>query len=185
MTSSASLLKYFGFIGVNVTIENLYLDNINIDSNKIKSTKYECFIENRGTIKNLYIDKTKVNYPVNKYAFIRNIDGVINNFIINEMDITGGANIYYQNKGDYNQYLIINNLISSTWDTFNLNASTIVTINNFIQLQDRSVFKFNNSSNTYKINGVVLNVTTPSRDVVSNTSVGTILKNGSINPSWS
>ena len=185
MTSSASVLKYFGFIGVNVTIENLYLDNINIDSNKISSTKYECFIENRGTIKNLYVDKTKVNYPTNQYAFIRNIDGVINNFIINEMDITGGTNIYYQNKGDYNQYLIINNLITSCWDTFNLNASTLITINNFIQLQDRAVFKFNNSSNTYKINGYVLNVKTPSRDVVSNTSVGTILKNGSINPSWS
>ena len=185
ITSAASVLKFFGFIGVNVTIENLYLDNINIDSNKITSTKYECFIENRGIIKNLYVDKTKINYPVNKYAFIRNIDGVINNFIINDMNITGGANIYYQNKGDYNAYIIINNLISSAWDTFSLNASTLVTINNFIQLQDRSVFKFNNSSNTYKINGVVLNVTTPSRDVVSNTSVGTILKNGTINPSWS
>ena len=185
MTSTASVLKYFGFIGVNVTIENLYLDNININSNKISSTKYECFIENRGTIKNLYIDKTKVNYPTNKYAFIRNIDGTINNFIINEMDITGGANIYYQNKSDYNQYLIINNLITSCWDAFNLNASTLVTINNFIQLQDRSAFKFNNSANTYKINGYVLNVTTPSRDVVSSGSVGTILKNGSINPTWS
>ena len=185
ITSTASVLKYFGFIGVNVTIENLYLDNINIDSNKISSSKYECFIENRGIIKNLYVDKTKIKYPVNKYAFIRNIDGVINNFIINELNIEGGANIYYQNKGDYSAYILINNLLSSCWDTFNLNASTIVTINNFIQLQDRSVFKFNNSSNTYKINGVVLNVTTPSRDVVSNTSVGTILKNGSINPSWS
>ena len=185
MTSTASVLKYFGFIGVNVTIENLYLDNINIDSNKIKSTKYECFIENRGTIKKLYIDKTSVNYPVNKYTFIRNIDGIINNFIINELNIEGGANIYYQNKGDYNAYILINNLISSCWDTFNLNASTLVTINNFIQLQDRAAFKFNNSANTYKINGTVLNVTTPSRDVVSSSSVGTILKNGSINPSWS
>ena len=185
MTSAASVLKYFGFIGVNVTIENLYLDNVNIDSNKISSTKYECFIENRGTIKNLYIDKTSVNYPVNKYAFIRNIDGIINNFIINELNITGGTNIYYQNKGDYNAYILINNLISSTWDTFNLNASTLITINNFIQLQDRAAFKFNNSANTYKINGYILNVKTPSRDVVSNTSVGTILKNGTINPSWS
>ena len=101
------------------------------------------------------------------------------------MNITGGANIYYQNKGDYNAYIIINNLISSAWDTFNLNASTLVTINNFIQLQDRAVFKLNNSANTYKINGTVLNVTTPSRDVVSNTSVGTILKNGSNNAVWS
>ena len=185
ITSAASVLKFFGFIGVNVTIENLYLDNVNIDSNKITSTKYECFIENRGTIKNLYVDKTKINYPVNKYVFIRNIDGVINNFIINDMNITGGANIYYQNKGDYNAYIIINNLISSAWDTFNLNASTLVTINNFIQLQDRAVFKLNNSANTYKINGYVLNVITPSRDVVSNTSVGTILKNGSNNATWS
>ena len=185
ITSAASVLKFFGFIGDNVTIENLYLDNVNIDSNKITSTKYECFIENRGTIKNLYVDKTKINYPVNKYAFIRNINGVINNFIINDMNITGGTNVYYQNKGDYNAYIIINNLISSAWDTFNLNASTLVTINNFIQLQDRSAFKFNNSANTYKINGYVLNVITPSRDVVSNTSVGTILKNGSNNATWS
>ena len=185
MTSNENILKYFAFIGVNVTIENLYIDNVNIDSNKISSSKYECFIENRGIIKNLYIDKTTVKYPVNKYSFIRNIDGVINNFIINGLNIEGGANIYYQNKGDYNAYILINNLISSCWDCFNLNASTLVTINNFIQLQDRAVFKFNNSANTYKINGYILNVTTPSRDIISNTSVGTILKNGSNNAVWS
>ena len=185
MTSTENILKYFGFIGVNVTIENLYIDNVNIDSDRISSTKYECFIENRGTIKNVFIDKTIVKYPVNKFYLIRNIDGIITNLVINELNIEGGANIYYQNKADYNAYIVINNLISSTWDTFNLNASTLITINNFIQLQDRAAFKFNNSSNTYKINGYVLNVTTPSRDVVSNTSVGTILRNGVNNATWS
>lgn len=184
ISSTENILKYFGFIGVNVTIENLYIDNVNIDSNKISSTIYECFIENRGTIKNLYVDKTKVNYPVNKYAFIRNIDGVINNFIINEMNITGGANIYYQNKADYNAYILINNLISSCWDCFSLSASTLVTINNFIQLQDRAVFRCNSATSTYKINGYVLNVTTPSREIISSPSSGTILRNGVNNATW-
>ena len=185
ITSTENILKYFGFIGVNVTIENLYLDNINIDSDKILSTKYECFIENRGIIKNLYIDNSNVKYPINKYSFIRNIDGVINNIFINGLNIDGGASIYYQNKADYTSFIFLNNIISNCWECFNINANTTITINNFVSIRDGAIFRFGTDSNTYKINGTVINVSTPSRDIVASASVGTILRNGSNNATWS
>lgn len=185
MSSSGSILKYFGFIGVHTTIENLYIDNVNINSDRIASTKYECFIENRGTIKNLYIYKSNVKYPVNKYSIIRNIDGVINNIFINELNIDGGASIYDQNKADYTSFIFLNNIISNCWECFNINANTTITINNFVSIRDGAIFRFGTSSNTYKINGTVINVSTPSRNIVAGASVGTILRNGANNATWS
>ena len=182
MSSNENILKYFGFIGVNVTIENLYIDNVNIDSNKISSSKYECFIENRGKIKNLYVDKTIVKYPINKYAFIRNIDGIINNLNLDNYYQYQGACVYYQNSKTYTGYIRINNVnLDEVWEAFNVNADTIFTLASTTTSRNGATFKTNNSDGTYKITGELINTTNINVSCVAGSSVGNIYVDGNIN----
>ena len=182
MTSNENILKYFGFIGVNVTIENLYIDNVNIDSERITSSVYECFIENRGKIKNLYVDKTIVKYPINKYAFIRNIDGIINNLNLDNYYQYQGACVYYQNSKTYTGYIRINNVnLDEVWEAFNVNADTIFTLSSTTTSRNGATFRTNNSDGTYKIIGELINTTNVNVSCVAGASVGNIYVDGNIN----
>ena len=182
ITSSENILKYFGFIGVNVTIENLYIDNVNIDSDRIVSTKYECFMENRGTIKNLYINGCKVKYPVNQYALIRNINGTINNLNLDNYYQYQGACVYYQNAKTYTGYIRINNVnLDEVWEAFNVNADTIFTLASTTTSRNGATFRTNNSDGTYKITGELVNTANVNVSCVAGASVGNIYVDGNIN----
>lgn len=182
MTSSESILKYFGFIDTKVTIENLYIDNVNIDSDRISSTKYECFIENRGTIKNLYINGGIVKYPVNKYTLIRNINGTINNLNLNNYYQYQGACVYYQNAKTYTGYIRINNVnLDEVWEAFNVNGDTIFTLSSSTTSRNGATFRTNNSTGTYKITGELINTANVNVSCIAGSSVGNIYVDGNIN----
>lgn len=183
-SDTENILKYFMYLDTAVTIENLYLENINVDSDNIKTTGFESIMETRATVNNLYINNCNVKLPVNTYRFIKNQNGTINNIFIRNLNQDGGANIYYQNSSIGTCNIILDNIISNAWEAFNINANTLITANNFISVRDGAIFRFNNENNTYKINGIFLNLTTPSRDIVAGASVGTILRNGSNNANW-
>lgn len=182
ISNASTTLKYNGFIGTNVIIENLYLDNIELNSDEILSTVYECFIENRGTIKNLYINGGKVKFPVNQYALIRNINGTINNLNIDNYYQYQGACVYYQNAKTYTGYIRINNTnLDEVWEAFNVNADTIITLASTTTSRNGATFRTNNSAGTYKISGELINTANVNVSCVAGASVGNILVDGNIN----
>ena len=182
ISNPSTVLKYNGFIGTNVTIENLYLDDIKLNSDEILSTVYECFIENRGTIKNLYINGGKVKFPVNKYALIRNINGTINNLNLNSYYQYQGACVYYQNAKNYTGYIRINNVnLDEVWESFNVNADTTFTLASTTTSRNGASFRTNNSTGTYKITGELINTANKDVSCIAGASVGNIYVDGNIN----
>ena len=182
ISNEISTLKYNGFIGTNVTIENLYLDDIKLNSDDILSTVYECFIETRGTIKNLYINGCKIKFPVNKYALIRNINGAINNLNLDCYYQYQGACVYYQNAKTYNAVIRINNTnLDEVWEAFNVNANTTFTLSSTTTSRNGATFRTNNASGTYKITGKLINTANVNVSCVASASVGNIYVDGNLN----
>ena len=182
ISNPSKVLKYNGFIGVNVTIENLYLDNIELNSDEIFSTVYECFIENRGTIKNLYVNGCKIKFPVNKYGLIRNINGAINNINLDNYYQYQGACVYYQVGTTYNAVIRLNNVnLDEVWEAFNVATNTTFALSSSTTSRNGATFKTTNSKGVYKINGELINTANIDVSCVASASVGNIYVDGNLN----